>query len=103
MDYLKIILRVAKRSRKFFHLMQSPHIFPLDSAVAPVSAPLEYLLYMLHVLIIPGHDIIVQVLAISATRSRFLQIQIAISLTFSLELLELRVEVELILQDSCEA
>ena len=83
--------------------MQSPHIFPLDSAVAPVSAPLEYLLYMLHVLIIPGHDIIVQVLAISATRSRFLQIQIAVTLTFSLELFELRVEDELILQDSCEA
>ena len=59
-------------------------MFPFDRPILPVYAPLENLLNMFHVLIVPRNNVIIQVLTIRATSGRFLQAKIAISLPFRL-------------------
>ena len=59
MDNLKIILRVAKSSCEFPHLYKSLHVLSFYSPIFPVYAPLKDLLDIIHILIVPGYDVII--------------------------------------------
>lgn len=66
MNDLKVILRVPKGKSQFPHLLEPLHILSLNGSIAPILTPLEYLLNILHILIVPGHDVIIEILRISA-------------------------------------